>query len=153
MFSSFWNVSSVLPWPISLIALRWHQRLAVRAASLMCPGPSAQHGKQAQCLSLETFWHNQTRPGVKNSHPSYALKMSAWRKAIHFQNFETLLWWPTKENGGTADERQGGAKGLFDAGVVRHPCWVGKRGTNELSSLFTIALRITIENCLLILSI
>lgn len=51
MFFSFWNVSSVLPWPISLIALCWHQRLAGRTG-LMGPGLSVRHAQEDWKTSL-----------------------------------------------------------------------------------------------------
>lgn len=97
----------------------WEQR------TWCVPGPVhntlRRTGKQARCLSLETFWRNQTRPGGKNSHPSYTLNMPAWRKALHFQNDSTLPQWPTTEQGGTADEWQGDTKVIFDAGVGHRP--------------------------------
>lgn len=50
MFFSFWNVSSVLPWPISLIALCWHQRLS---------GRMGLNGSWAECLTCTRGLENK----------------------------------------------------------------------------------------------
>lgn len=73
VFFSSWNVSSVLPWTIILIALCWHPRLA---RWVLCRGfdMHTRTGKQA---SLESFSRNQTRLGENDSYSSYAFMSAA----------------------------------------------------------------------------
>lgn len=73
VFFSSWNVSSVLPWTIILIALCWHPRLA-RWVLGRGFDMHTRAGKQA---SLESFSRNQTRLGENDRYSSYAFMLAA----------------------------------------------------------------------------